>query len=357
MRSVWFIAHQGVVDVGSLPPRARAGERRRLPPRQALAPPNHTSPMPRGSGKKDWVDAPSAGAKFSSDGTLRLCGTPGCTLHDHHAGPCSNALPLAKRARYQPPPPKPKQQKPCEPKRQRKQRAEDLLVDAVAADAPPPLSLVKPAVQGTRKDGLQRFYHVHRWGTPLPDGPVAALTGGASDDEAGDDWRREEIARRTRSRPEVNEADAAFMEAWNAHVASLKPRLVSDRMLPEACRRFAQAHAAVLSDGAPLHAPFRAHLRVLWEHNLLHRDDVHDCLTLVDIVLRGAAAKSGGAAVCPECARPRHESHCALAGRTRGAAAWPCLQTIPAASWADQQAALAPALRPGGLWEQAASGP
>ena len=118
---------------------------------------------------------------YDKDGR-RLCGTPGCTFFDEHDGPCSNAVPLEKRPRYQPPPPKPKAA-PSEPKkkRQRQFNPEDA---SSAADVPPEVDL-RPAVQTVRKDGLHDFYHVHRWGQPLPPGPVAAVNGNASDDDSG----------------------------------------------------------------------------------------------------------------------------------------------------------------------------
>jgi len=260
---------------------------------------------------------------YDKDGR-RLCGTPGCTFFDEHDGPCSNAVPLEKRPRYQPPPPKPKAA-PSEPKkkRQRQFNPEDA---SSAADVPPEVDL-RPAVQTVRKDGLHDFYHVHRWGQPLPPGPVAAVNGNASDDEADDTWRLDEVARRTRRRPEVSDANARFMEAWNAHVHALPTPLVSDRMLPEACRRFVLGHdVAELGPGGDLHFALREHLQVLWEHNLLHRDDVHDCLVLAAQPRDGANAEPIES--CNHCARPLHEPHCALHGRERGAAAWPTLSTF-----------------------------
>ena len=73
-------------------------------------------------------------------------------------------------------------------------------------------------MQAARADGLRHFYHVHRWGLPLPDGPVEARTGNASDDEADETWRLDETARRTCARKDVSAADAHFMELWNGHV-------------------------------------------------------------------------------------------------------------------------------------------
>ena len=290
---------------------------------------------------------PKSRAVWAKDGCTRLCGTPGCTKIDQHDGPCSNAVPLEKRPRYQMPPPKPRAQPP-EPKKRRRPKtavSEDAFsAEASAAAANLPELDLRPAVQAERKDGLRKFYHVHRWGAPLPDGPVAALAGNASDDEVDGEWRREEVERRTRRRPEVSDTDASFIEAWNAHVHALPTRLVSDRMLPEACRRFVTGRdAAALRPGAPLHRALRAHLTVLWEHNLLQSDDVHDCL-----LLSQPASASAGAG-CAKCARPLHESHCALAGRARGAAAWPTFNKF--SSQVDQAAILAATVRSGGAWE------
>jgi len=149
-----------------------------------------------------------------------------------------------------------------------------------------------------------------------------------------------------RARPEVLSDEAEFMGLWNAYVQGLASRLVSDRMLPAACRGFAAAHAPSLRRGAPLHRSFRAHLTVLWQHNLLHRDDVHDCLLLL------LGAEGGAVAQCRECTRPLHESHCALAARARGAAAWPSGNN----SAARDPAVLAAAVRPVGGGEGGGAG-
>ena len=128
---------------------------------------------------------------------------------------------------------------------------------------------------------------------------------------------------RASSRPGVTESDVDLMTLWNEHVRALAVPLVSDRMLPDACRRFARAHADIL--GQRLHDAFRSHLSVMWEHNLLHRDDVLDCLRL-----SGSPGTPPTTDMCDECKRPVHESHCALAGRARGAASWPLTcQTDP----------------------------
>ena len=233
-----------------------------------------------------------------------------------------------KRPRYEPPPPKPRKSTVGKAQdgnaRSRGRSSQD--VDAESHDwvDPPPIEH-KPALQFALPSGLRRFYHVHRWGVPHTDGPIAALTGNASDDEVDEDWRLDESRRRMRSRPDLSEGEADFMTMWNAHVQSLPP-LVSDRMLPEACRRFALAHAASLRDSEPLRAAFREHLSVTWQHNLLHRDDVQDCLILAEHGAAGgggASSSSGELVVCSKCSRPVHDRHCALYGRVRGAAAWP----------------------------------
>ena len=146
------------------------------------------------------------------------------------------------------------------------------------------------------------------------------------------------------------------MKLWNAHVAASE-KLVSDRALPAACRSFARAHAAALS--TRLRRPLLEHLLTLCDHQLLHRDDAHDCLLIADAVAGGAGGSGGGPSpkkrkkgggspaasssaadgadgdgvlgarlqlrpsLCDECGRPLHEESCALRGRGRGAAAWP----------------------------------
>ena len=294
-------------------------------------------PMPPHGASWATVDR----VRWSEDGKIRLCGTPGCTFKDRHDGPCSNAVPLTKRPRVSLPAPQPKHREKLPSKRKQRERK-----PAAKKDDDDLLSLV-PAEQAERPDGLRKYYHVHRWGTPLEDGPVAAVAGGASDDEMDEGWRLDESTSRVRTRPEVSAEDADFIAAWNAHVKSLTTRLVSDRMLPEACRTFAVARASELRAGAPLHRSFRAHLRVMWEHNLLHRDDVQDCLGLLEEEEEAAAAPLR----CPDCARPLHEPHCALAARARGAAAWPSGSNFKEAT--DHERTLfAASLLPGGVWEE-----
>ena len=76
-----------------------------------------------------------------------------------------------KKDRHRPPDAKekrPKRPKPAAP--------------AMAAE-PPPEQYVDPS-------GLSRFYHTHRWGVPLPLGPVAEDAN--SDDELDESWRLSE---------------------------------------------------------------------------------------------------------------------------------------------------------------------
>ena len=244
-------------------------------------------------------------AKIGSDGQ-RLCGTKGCTLRDFHVGPCSNEiLDSGKRPRYvPPPPPPPKRKAPAAdlPKQKRKAPAVSQLAAAPAT----------PAEQQTMPSGLSLYYHATRWGVPLPEGPVSL---DCSDDEVDESWRLRETSARTAARDGVTASEAALCTLWNAHVSALPP-LVSDRMVPDACRSFARAHAAALA--SELHAAFLSHLLVLTDHNLLHRDDVQDCL----LIARSAAGVAD-VRLCEECSRPVHEASCALSGRTRGAAAWP----------------------------------
>ena len=254
---------------------------------------------------------PKKGARLDSSTGLRLCGTPGCGKRDFHVGPCTTDEPTSKRPRYEAPPLPPPQK--CPPPRRQRVPRQESAQDVIDATDPPQQR--KPAQQFQLPNGLRRFYHVHRWGVPLADGPVEALTGGASDDEADEDWRLEESLRRMQARPELPAPEIDLMRLWNAHVQALPTPLVSDRMLPDACRRFAHVHADSLRANAPLCSALREHLTVLQEHNLLHRDDVQDCLVIIQSV--------GEDQCCSSCGRPLHDRGCALAGRVRGAAAWP----------------------------------
>jgi len=252
------------------------------------------------------------------NGGKRMCGTPGCSLPDFHPGMCESDAPSGKResAPVLPPPPPPPPSRPVVRRpRQPKKR---------------PAATKRPAEQRVESNGLHRFYHVHRWGVPLPDGPVEC--GAGSDEDVDESWRLEESTRRTRARTDVGPNEATLTGLWNEHVKTLPP-LVSDRMLPGACRQFARAHAAALA--AELRGAFAAHLAVMWEHNLLHRDDVEDCVLLVDALAaqaEGAGTSRGSvpsvALLCAECSRPLHEERCATYGRARGAAAWPLQQTV-----------------------------
>ena len=196
-----------------------------------------------------------------------ICGTPGCTLPDFHTGLCAGQKVAAKRPRVtvqppprpRPPPPPPKPKPPPKPA------------------APRPLS--PPPEQCVLPNGLHKFYHPLRWGVPLPAGPVAAASAECDERAADELWRHEQVERRLRSRPSVTAADGDLMLLWNKHVAA-QPPLASDRALPGACRQFARAHAAQLTD--TLRRPFVAHLVTLFEHKLLEREDVRDCLALID---------------------------------------------------------------------------
>lgn len=117
---------------------------------------------------------------------VRRCGTPGCTLPDFHKGPCEGQTPLGSR-------PKPSnfserkkdQVRPCDTKEKRPKRPKQE-APAVAAE-PPPEQYVHPS-------GLARFYHTHRWGVPLPLGPVAEDAD--SDEELDESWRLSETEER-----------------------------------------------------------------------------------------------------------------------------------------------------------------
>lgn len=90
----------------------------------------------------------------------------------------------------------------------------------------------------------------------------------------------------------------------------------------------AWAHAACCP---PFVQPFLSHLFTLWEHNLLHQEDVHDCVLIVDATAATASGEPGRpvAELCTACERPLHEPHCALFGVSRGVAAWPPSNATP----------------------------
>ena len=150
--------------------------------------------IPRGEGslrERDPLTSPSPRPLSSLSARpmrndVRRCGTPGCTLPDFHKGPCEGQTPLGSR-------PKPSnfserkkdQVRPCDTKEKRPKRPKQES-PAVAAE-PPPEQYVHPS-------GLARFYHTHRWGVPLPLGPVAEDAD--SDEELDESWRLSETEER-----------------------------------------------------------------------------------------------------------------------------------------------------------------
>ena len=260
---------------------------------------------------------------LAADGR-RICGTPGCNLPDFHKGPCAGWAPKKRvsqpvmQLNVRPEPVR--SRAPAKPKRPyyppKPKTAEELAAEAAAEAA-----ARKPAEQRVLPSGLWPFYHAHRWGVPLPPGPVPPDEG--SDDELDETWRAREAERRIDGRRGVDPADAELMKLWNAHVAASE-KLVSDRALPAACRAFARAHAAALS--TRLRRPLLEHLLTLCDHQLLHRDDAHDCLLIADAVAGGAGGRGGGpsrrsarrAAVRPRHRRQRPTVPTATACSARG---------------------------------------
>ena len=124
----------------------------------------------------------------------RLCGTPGCNLLDFHDGPCENQEPLGDR---------PKPTNFDERSHAQKARERSLRPDAGEKrpkrpkPAAPTLPAEPPPEQWVNPSGLSRFYHTHRWGVPLPLGPVADDVN--SDDELDESWRLSETEERLRS--------------------------------------------------------------------------------------------------------------------------------------------------------------
>lgn len=130
------------------------------------------------------------------------------------------------------------------------------------------------------------------------------------------------------------------MMMWNSDRQGAPP-LVSDSALAGACRRFVKAHAERLR--TTLRAPLVAHLRALASHNLLCRDDLVDCLLIVDADGRPsskgkspgkgrspgkgkspkrsrAGAPSGDESAletCNRCERPQHQPGCTLRSAAR----------------------------------------
>ena len=133
---------------------------------------------------------------------------------------------------------------------------------------------------------------------------------------------------RLRSRGVASPTEVEFMMMWNSDRQGAPP-LVSDSALAGACRRFVKAHAERLR--ATLRAPLVAHLRALASYNLLCRDDLVDCMVIVDAngstSSKGkspgkgkspkrcrAGAPSGDARVetCNRCERPLHQPGCTI---------------------------------------------
>ena len=111
-------------------------------------------------------------------------------------------------------------------------------------------------------NGLHRFYHGMRWGVPLPGGPVEHEEN--SDDEVDEGWRLQQVEQSIRARHDVAPPQAELMTMWNAHMHHAPP-VVSDRMQPAVCRRFANANAVVLA-GSLRQARQRLHVACRGRH-------------------------------------------------------------------------------------------
>ena len=159
--------------------------------------------------------------RWSGDG-VRLCGTPGCTLPDFHAGPCSNAASLGRRREHNiklPYNEKAAQQLlrgeaaaiKASKREQRERKKQQRPVAAERPVSPPPQQQRLPS-------GLARFYHPLEWGVPLREGPVEADPVPPSWRHEAGAWQLEQAADRIRSRRGVGEAEAAFMDLWNGAV-------------------------------------------------------------------------------------------------------------------------------------------
>lgn len=157
--------------------------------------------------------------------------------------------------------------------------------------------------QQLQENGLYRFYHPLRAGEPLPDGPVAPAAS-EPDSEFSCKWMLEEVFQRIRKRSGLCEAQADLMVLWNSFVEERRP-ISSDRKLPQLCRRFALEHATSLT--STLREAFVEHLVILWEFNLIHTDDIDDCIILIDGDYKQ---------LCKTCFSP-------MPGCLHGAALWP----------------------------------
>lgn len=67
-------------------------------------------------------------------------------------------------------------------------------VPSVRSRKPPAVAAEPPPEQYVHPSGLARFYHTHRWGVPLPLGPVAEDAD--SDEELDESWRLSETEER-----------------------------------------------------------------------------------------------------------------------------------------------------------------
>mmetsp|Transcript_21911 Transcript_21911/g.66548 ORF Transcript_21911/g.66548 Transcript_21911/m.66548 type:complete len:312 (+) Transcript_21911:47-982(+) len=269
--------------------------------------------------------------KRRADGR-RLCGSLGCEKEDHHLGPCSTEESESRRSRKAILPynerkaqerifyeqiKKPMAKRPCKVK-----------PEEPKVEEPPPVQELLPS-------GLYRFYDPIHWGVPLPLGAVHSCSTSPEWLQEADKWKLTQTADRIKSRSSVSGRAAQFMILWNEFIHSTdRSSLVSDRCMPRICRSFAHTHAAILAADLRMH--FDEHLQTLAAHNLLHGDDVHDCLVIAGATntLTGDGSKKiadshrarcDSVTFCRACTRPVHEQHCNLFGKPHGAAKWPIL--------------------------------
>ena len=153
----------------------------------------------------------------------------------------------------------------------------------------------KPPEQGKLPSGLYRYYDPLNLGVPLPDGLIDPSSMGVPAEAIAKEreWRFGLLEERMHTREHISSAAKHFMLLWTKHVDETpKSERVLERQMPNLVRRFTDTHALRLA--LEMRNPFIAHLCIMAEHNLLHKDDLQDCLLLLEA--RTAEARSAAEA-------------------------------------------------------------
>ena len=141
----------------------------------------------------------------------------------------------------------------------------------------------KPPEQGKLPSGLYRYYDPLNLGVPLPDGLIDPSSMGVPAEAIAKEreWRFGLLEERMHTREHISSAAKRFMLLWTKHVEETpKSERVLERQMPNLVRRFTDTHALRLA--LEMRNPFIAHLCIMAEHNLLHKDDLQDCLLLLE---------------------------------------------------------------------------